>query len=130
MMSKCGAACDHLLQHGDVVGDRIAAGAVEAQRARRAGTQPRARLRIAAGEQRHVVAELDQLFGEIGDDALGAAIEPRRDALDQRRDLGDLHGSRARVSGPGLTPGNVAMSAGLIIIDAPVALPEICAPVL
>ena len=95
-----------------------------------AGTRLGLGLRVAAGEQGHVVAELDQRVGQVGDDALGAAIEPRRDAFVQRGDLGDLHDSRARVSGPGLTPGNVAMSAGLIIIDAPVALPEICAPVL
>ncbi len=36
--------------------------------------------RVAAREQRHVMALRDQLLGEIGDDALGAAIELRRHA--------------------------------------------------
>src|SRR5713226_10746843 len=120
---------DHLLEHGDLVGDGIAAAAVEAERARRAGMQPGARLRIAAGEERHRMAELDQLFGEIGDDALGAAIEPRRDALDQRRDLGDPHGPHvpamawraglATASTRRIVPDKVAMSAGLNISKAP-----------
>ena len=46
---------------------------------------------VAAGEQCDIVALADQLFGEVVNDALRAAIEPRRHALDQRRDLSDLH---------------------------------------
>ena len=34
------------------------------------GTQLGVRFRVAAGEQRDVVAEGHQLFGEVGDDAL------------------------------------------------------------
>jgi hypothetical protein len=38
------------------------------------------------------VAKPDKLFGQIGDDPLGAAIETRRNALNEGSDLCDLHG--------------------------------------
>src|SRR5262249_44257348 len=47
--------------------------------------------RIAAGEQGHVVAEPHQLLRQVGDDALGAAIEPGRNALHQGGDLRNSH---------------------------------------
>ena len=45
--------------------------------------------RVARGERRHLVAAPDELGNELVDDALGAAVRVRRDALDGRRDLGD-----------------------------------------
>ena len=79
------------LQHHDLVGERRAARLVEAQRLRAAGAQLGARLRIAARVERHIVAQRHQLLGQIGDDALGPAIEFRRHAFGQGRNLGDLH---------------------------------------
>src|SRR5690606_11730353 len=46
---------------------------------------------IAAGEQRDVMPEPDELFGEKGDDAFRAAIEPRRATFGEGSDLGDSH---------------------------------------
>ena len=37
------------------------------------------------------MAERDELFSEVGDDPLGAAIKPWRHAFDQRRNLRDFH---------------------------------------
>ena len=64
---------------------------IEADRLVAHGHQRRLGPRLGAGEQRHVVAELDQGVGEMGDDPLGAAVEARRDGLVERCDLGDLH---------------------------------------
>ena len=47
--------------------------------------------RLGTGKQRHLVAELDQGVGEMGDDPLGAAVESGRDGLVQRCDLGNPH---------------------------------------
>ena len=47
--------------------------------------------RLGTGEQRHLVAELDQGVGEVGDDPFRAAVEAGRDRLVERRDLGNLH---------------------------------------
>ena len=84
-------ALAHAIEHQHVIGDRIDDAGVEPQRLGHAGHEIGRRDRIAAGEQRHVVAERDQLFGQVGDDPLGAAIKPWRHALDQRRDLRDFH---------------------------------------
>jgi len=46
-------------------------------------------VRIAAGEHRHVVPALNQLRGQLMDDALRAAIRRGRDALNRGRDLRD-----------------------------------------
>jgi hypothetical protein len=79
-------------QHRQVRGDiRLQRRRVEPDRliARRRQMRPGAR--FGAGEQRHVVAQVDQSFAEVGDHALGAAVEPRRHGFVQRRNLGDLH---------------------------------------
>ena len=79
---------DDLLQHADVVRlghDRP--GQAKCLRARR--HQPGARDRVAAREERHIVALPNQLLGQIGDHALGAAVQLWRDALEERRDLCD-----------------------------------------
>ena len=69
-----GAAADHFHQQ-HVRRDAVADCRVEAQRARPDGFESRFRLRIAGCEERHVVAELDERLGDIGNDALGAAVE-------------------------------------------------------
>jgi len=37
------------------------------------------------------VAKPDKLFGQVGNDALGATLETRGDALNERSHLGDFH---------------------------------------
>jgi hypothetical protein len=37
------------------------------------------------------VAKPDKFFGQVGNDPLGAAIETRRNALDEGGHLGDFH---------------------------------------
>jgi hypothetical protein len=44
-----------------------------------------------AGKERHFVAAPHKLFGQVRNDPLSAAIETRRNALNQRSDLGDFH---------------------------------------
>jgi hypothetical protein len=84
-------ALPHLLQHHRMMGQGIAHGRVEAQRHIAAGHQFGRGAGIGAGEQRDLVALTHEFLGEIGNDPFGAAIERRRDALIERRDLSDLH---------------------------------------
>ena len=79
------------LQHHHVQRIGIAHRAVEPQRPRPHGFKLGRGLRIAAGEQRHVVAERDQFLGQPGHDPLGATVKFGRDRLGQRRDLRDVH---------------------------------------
>ena len=84
-------APSHLVQHRKVSGDvglerrRVQTDCVLADR-----NQLRVRPCVAAGEQRHVVSELHQRVGKVGDNPLGASIEFWRDGFDQRGDLGDF----------------------------------------
>ena len=48
-------------------------------------------LRPGAGEQGHLVAELHQRVAQVRDDALGAAVQARRDGFIEGCDLGDPH---------------------------------------
>jgi hypothetical protein len=61
------------------------------QRASTARNQLGSGDRAPARKEGHIVAEPDKLFGQVGNDPLSAAIEPRRDALNQGSDLCDLH---------------------------------------
>ena len=65
------------------------------------GNQRAARLGIGAGKQRHLMTKPDQSVDQIGDDPLGAAIEFRRHAFIERRDMCDLHLDPALVDGDG-----------------------------
>ena len=85
------SALAHAIEHQHVIGNRVADAGVEPQRLGHARHQIRRRDRIAAREQRHVVAERHQLLGEVGNDPLSAAVKPWRHAFDQGRDLRDLH---------------------------------------
>ena len=58
------------LEHEEVGGDGIPRIRIESQSAGAYRDQLGVRFRVAAGEQRDVVAEGHQLFGEVGDDAL------------------------------------------------------------
>ena len=79
------------LQHRHVQGVCVAHLAVEPQRTRPSRFQLGARHAVAAGEQRHVMTEIDQGLGEPGDDPLGAAVEFGRHSFRQRRNLCDAH---------------------------------------
>ena len=87
----------HPLEHQQMMRQRVAHIRVEAKRPWRAAIESRGGDRIATGEQRHVVALSDQLLGQVRNDALGAAVKARRDALGKRGNLGDFHdGPRGR----------------------------------
>ena len=62
---------------------------VESQSTRRAGYQFGRRFAVAAGIERHIMAEIDQRFGEPPDDSFGPTVELGRNGFGQRRDLGD-----------------------------------------
>ena len=79
------------LQLDDLVRERIDDRLVEPQAARRAGDQLGGGPGIPAREERHVVALPDELFRQVGDDALGPAVSGGRDALHQWCDLCDSH---------------------------------------
>ena len=84
-------ALAHAIEHQHVIGNRIADAGVEPQRLGHAGHEIGRRDRIAAREQRDLMAERHQFLGQVGDDPLGAAIKPWRNAFHQRRDLRDFH---------------------------------------
>jgi hypothetical protein len=84
-------AAIHLLQHHHMRRKGVAQRTAEAQRARQHRLECHRGDRIAAGEQRHVVTEIDEFFCQIRNDPLGSAVELRRNCFGQRRDLGDSH---------------------------------------
>jgi len=69
------SALRDFLEHEDVGRELIANGAVETQRVRPYGNQPRQRLGIAAGEERHIVAESDELVRQKCNNSFGAAVQ-------------------------------------------------------
>src|ERR1700723_2526514 len=84
-------ALAHLIDHQREMRNDIAHGRIEAQRARTTGSQLSAGDRVPTCKERHVVAESDKFFSQIGSDPLGAAVETRRNALNERSDLCDFH---------------------------------------
>ena len=80
-----------LVKHHHVKGDRIMPFSIQPQGAVSAGNDIGARDRVAACEQRHVVAESDELFREIGHYTLSAPVKSRGHAFNQRRNLRNLH---------------------------------------
>ena len=81
----------HAVEHQHVIRNRVTNIVVETQRHGYARHQMGAGNGVPAGEQRHFVAQSDQLIGEIRDDSLASAIKPRRHALHERRDLRNFH---------------------------------------
>ena len=79
------------VEHPQVIDERVLDLAVEPQGVIATRFQHRGRLRIAAREQRHLVSVPNQLVGDVGDDPLGATVEPRRTAFVERRNLRDFH---------------------------------------
>jgi len=80
-----------LLEQRGLRDDRVRARPAQSQALRPHRDKPRARCRVAAGEQRDVMAELDEPVDEPGDDALGSAVESRRHAFGQWRNLRNPH---------------------------------------
>src|SRR5262249_12465377 len=78
-----GSPC-HDLQRDDMRSEIVTYPLVETQRTWPNRLQLRLGHAIAAGKQRHFVAEAGELIGEIGDDPLGAAIELGWHGLHQR----------------------------------------------
>ena len=70
-----------LFEHDHVVGDGVAHGRIEPQRLFAEGHQPRRAYGVSAGKQGDLVALRNQFLGEVGHDALGAAVKPRRHTL-------------------------------------------------
>src|ERR1700722_11826633 len=81
----------HLINHQREMRNDIAHGRIEAQRARTTGSQLSGGDRVRARKERHIVAKPDEFFGQVGNDPLSAAIETRRNALNERSDLCDFH---------------------------------------
>src|SRR5713101_2821710 len=69
--------------------------AMQTKRPRAPGRESRAGLRIARRKQRHVMTTLDQLFGDIRNNALATAIKFRRHLLIQWRYLRDTQAATA-----------------------------------
>ena len=84
-------ALAHLINHQHEVRNDVAHGRIEAQRARTTGSQLGAGDKVRACKERHIVAKPDEFFGQVGNDPLSAAIETRRNALNERSDLCDFH---------------------------------------
>src|SRR5882724_5242684 len=75
------------MEPNEMIGQRILAFAIEAQGALTGRPQNRLGARVAAGEQCDIVPPSNQFFRQIGHHSLGAAIELRRAALIERRNL-------------------------------------------
>jgi hypothetical protein len=78
-------------QRQDLVGHPVFAIRIEAQCLPADRHQPGVRLGVAAREQRDIVSEFDETFGQVRDHTFGAAIEPRRHRLMQWSNLRDPH---------------------------------------
>jgi len=83
---------DRLKQSG-ACGRRIGGGPGEPERAGPDRMQLPARAGIPAGEQGHLMAQADELVDQPGDHPLCPAVKLGRNALGQRRDLGNPHDS-------------------------------------
>jgi hypothetical protein len=80
----------YLIDHQHEMRNAVAHGRIEAERASTTRSQLCAGDRIPTCKQRHLVAEPDKFLGQIGSDPLGAAVETRRNALNERSDLCDF----------------------------------------
>jgi len=82
-------AAEHLLHQHEVQRQRLRMAMVEPQRALPYREQLRGGGGIAAREQRHPMPGAHELFGQVGHDALGTAVQPRWNTFIQGRHLCD-----------------------------------------
>ena len=87
-----------VVEHREMVRERIVAIRIEPQAGARARPQLRARARIRRREERHLMAQSDQLLGEVRNDALRSSVELRRHAFVERGDDGDAQAARGDIS--------------------------------
>ena len=81
----------HRFQQRRLGNHRVRPWAAEAKSPRPNGMKLGGGLRIAAGEQRHLMPEAHQLIDQPRHHALGAAVKLGRNAFGQRRYLGNSH---------------------------------------
>ena len=86
---ELGGAVVDLEQHAEVEGDGIVSERLEPEPPARTRHELRTGQGVAAREEGHVVTALDEPFGQIGDHAFRPAVALRRNALVERRNLGD-----------------------------------------
>jgi ABC-type microcin C transport system duplicated ATPase subunit YejF len=79
------------IEHQHVIRNRIADVGIEPQCLRGTAHQLCGGDRIRTGKQRYVVTQPDQFICKVGYHTLGPAIELRRHALDEGRDLCNFH---------------------------------------
>ncbi len=84
-------ALAHLINHQYEMRNDVAHGRIKAQGASAAGNQLSTCDRVTACKKRHIVAQPHKFFGQVGNDPLSTAIEPRRNALNERSHLRDFH---------------------------------------
>ena len=82
-----------LVDHHEMIGHVVPDQRIETERHVRTGDQVGGRLRIAAGEQRDVVALPDKFLRQVGYDTFRPAIKLRWDAFGEGSDLCNFHGS-------------------------------------
>src|SRR4051812_48978788 len=85
------ASLSNVFEHDHVQGVGIPHRSVQPQRFRPCRAELCRGLRIAAGEQRDVVPEGNELFGQPVNDPLSASIELRWHSLRQRSNLRNAH---------------------------------------
>jgi len=81
----------HLLDHDEVRRELIDAVGIEPQGLRNDRHELGSRAGISACEERDLVSLMNEFFGQVGHDPLGAAIVFRWNGLIEGRDLCDLH---------------------------------------
>jgi hypothetical protein len=74
----------YLIDHQREVRNAVAHRRIKAERASATGRQLGAGDRVRACKERHIMAKPDEFFGQVGDNPLSAAIETRRNALDEQ----------------------------------------------
>ena len=90
-MSNFRGHAAHLVEHDEMIRDGISHGRVETESPFAADLKSSGGDRVAAGEERHIVALPDQFLGKIRDDSLGSPVQLRWAAFHQWRYLSDLH---------------------------------------
>src|SRR5262249_55745412 len=88
------------LHEPDMVGERLPAIRVAPQGAGAGSDELRPGPGVAAGEQRDLVPQPNQLLRQVGNDALRAAVQARGDTLVKGGDLCNSHGALVLGLGP------------------------------